>query len=333
MKASYCSSDNGSVARSFSRGSRRREGRLCLSRRLLLAKNIGHVIGAESAARGSFFDGIGHRFRSVLADQFQQFGELPREGAIGIGHVAQIGFQHGLGTNAFENREKALLRPRAFGGGTQLGEFGFESIGAQGLAAAPAARVGDDFVDAVVDGDGTGIGFEREAAAHKTRGHTVAVPIEVQTEVFVDERLHLVAIVIGDDRQGAQSIGLESIDGSLARFAVLSLVGDFGQPLPRLAIHVMQIGEVSQRPETLARIADGALHFSFFPTRRHVAGFWIKAVFAGEGEKARKETDQTGHRARRRRSPDCHSFVADRVMWPTRVGAAPVRAEGADNGT
>src|SRR5712692_3014477 len=29
-----------------------------------------------------------------------------------------------------------------------------------------------------------------------------------------------------------------------------------------------------------------------FPTRRHIAGFWIKAIFAGEGQKAREETDQ-----------------------------------------
>ena len=50
------------------------EGRLCLSRRLLLAKNVGHVIGAEGACRGSFLDGIGDRFGSILADQFQQFG-------------------------------------------------------------------------------------------------------------------------------------------------------------------------------------------------------------------------------------------------------------------
>jgi hypothetical protein len=107
-----------------------------------------------------------------------------------------------------------------------------------------------------------GIGFERESAAHKTRGHTVAVSIEVQTQVFVDERLHLVAIVIGNDGQGAEGIGLESIDRPLSRFAVLTLVSDFCQPLSRLAIHIMQIGELTQRPETLARIPYGALHFS-----------------------------------------------------------------------
>ncbi len=243
------------------------KGRLSLSGSLLLAQNVGNVIGAESVGRGSFLDGAGHRFWSILADKFQQVGELPREGAVGVRHITQISFQHGLGTKAFENREKALLRPRAFGGGTQLSEIGVESIGSQSLPAAPAASVRDDFVDAVVDGDGTGIGFEREAAAYKTRGHTVAVSVEVQTEVFVDERLYLVAIVIGDDRQGAQSTGLESIDRPLARLAVLSLVSDFRQPLTRLAVHVMQVREVAQGPETPARIADGALHFAFIEKR------------------------------------------------------------------
>jgi hypothetical protein len=85
----------------------------------------------------------------------------------------------------------------------------------------------------------------------------------VQTEVLVNERLHLVAIVIGDDRQGAQSIGLESVDGTFTRLPVQPLVGDLRQPLTRLAVHIVEIGELPQRPETLARIADGALHFSF----------------------------------------------------------------------
>ncbi len=34
------------------------------------------------------------------------------------------------------------------------------------------------------------------------------------------------------------------------------------------------------------------LHFAFFPAARHIAGTGKEAVFAGEGEKARKEADQ-----------------------------------------
>jgi hypothetical protein len=65
-----------------------------------------------------------------------------------------------LWTVAMENRKEALLCTRTFGGGTQLGQISFEAIDAESLATAPAARVGDDFVDAVVDRDGTGVGLE-----------------------------------------------------------------------------------------------------------------------------------------------------------------------------
>ena len=54
----------------------------------------------------------------------------------------------------------------------------------------------------------------------------------------------------------------------------------------------MQIGELTQRPETLACIADGALYFAFFPARRQIAGTWVEAIFAREAEKARKKTHQ-----------------------------------------
>lgn len=82
-----------------------------MPRGLLLAEDVGNVIGAKCAGRGSFRDRVGHRFGSVLADEFQQFDQLPRKCAIGIGDVAQISFQHGLGTEAIENSEEALLRP------------------------------------------------------------------------------------------------------------------------------------------------------------------------------------------------------------------------------
>src|SRR5450432_3373755 len=41
-------------------------------------------------------------------------------------------------------------------------------------------------------------------------------------------------------------------------------VGDLGQPLSCLAVHIVQVGEVAQRPEILAHVSDtAALHFSF----------------------------------------------------------------------
>jgi hypothetical protein len=175
---------------------------LCLAWGLLLTQDIGDVIGAEGMGCGSFLNRIGYGFGSVLADEFQQFRELPGEGAIGIGHVAQISLQHSLGTDAIENREEALLRSRTFGGWAQFGHFGFEAIGAEGLTAAPATWVRNDFLGSVINRDGTGISFEGEAATYKTRGHAIAVPVEVQTEILVNERLDCVAIVIRDDGQG-----------------------------------------------------------------------------------------------------------------------------------
>jgi hypothetical protein len=100
-----------------------------------------------------------------------------------------------MGTEAIENSAEALLRPRTFGCGTQVGQFGFESIGTQDLSPPPTAGIGDDFVDAVVDGDRTGIGLESEATADVAVGDTVAVAIEVQAEIFVNERLDRVAMV------------------------------------------------------------------------------------------------------------------------------------------
>jgi hypothetical protein len=47
-----------------------------------------------------------------------------------------------------------------------------------------------------------------------------------------------------------------------------ALIGDFGQPLPRLTIDVVQIGELAQRPEVLAKIPYGALDFSFGSRRQ-----------------------------------------------------------------
>jgi hypothetical protein len=41
---------------------------------------------------------------------------------------------------------------------------------------------------------------------------------------------------------------------AVAGFAVHALIGHFSQPLPRLAIHIIKIGELSQRPEVLAQI-------------------------------------------------------------------------------
>src|SRR5690242_9390416 len=54
----------------------------------------------------------------------------------------------------------------------------------------------------------------------------------------------------------------------------------------------MQIGKLTERPEVLTGVPDGALHLALFPTRCRIAGTRVEAIFASKGEKARQETDQ-----------------------------------------
>ena len=84
-------------------------------------------IGAEGACRRSFFDRARHRFRSILADEFEQFRQLARQCAIGIGDVSQIAFEQRWGTESIEKLEQTLLRAGLAGRWTHLGHFGFEA--------------------------------------------------------------------------------------------------------------------------------------------------------------------------------------------------------------
>ena len=76
---------------------------------LLLPKDVGDIVGAERTCRRSLFDRVSNRFGPVLADEFQQFGQLARKRAVGFSDVAQIRFQHGLGAKTLEKQEQALL--------------------------------------------------------------------------------------------------------------------------------------------------------------------------------------------------------------------------------
>ena len=82
-------------------------------------------------------------------------------------------------------------------------QFAFEAFSAEGLTASPAARVGNDFLIAMVDGNGTGIGFHRELLSHKAMWNAVAVAIEPQAEIFVDQRLCRVTVIVWDHWQRA----------------------------------------------------------------------------------------------------------------------------------
>src|SRR5208283_3805356 len=98
---------------------------------------------------------------------------------------------------------EVLLRLRAASRRPLFGQFALEALGAESLAAAPTACVGNDFLEAMVDGDGTGIGFHREPVSDKTMRDAIAIAIELQPEIFVDQGLHRVTVIVRDHRQRA----------------------------------------------------------------------------------------------------------------------------------
>jgi len=61
--------------------------RLHITSRLLLAQNVGDVIGAEGACIVRFLHRGGNRFRAVIANQFEQLANLTCQGAIGLGKL------------------------------------------------------------------------------------------------------------------------------------------------------------------------------------------------------------------------------------------------------
>jgi hypothetical protein len=124
-------------------------------------------------------------------------------------------------------------------------------------------------------------------------GDAVTIAIELQAEIFVDQSLRRVPVIVKDHRQRAQGIGPEAVDGSLPGLLMEAHVGDFSLPLSRLAVHIVQVGELAQRPEILAHVSDAAaFHLSFFPATSLIAGPRDKVVFAGEGQETRMEAHQ-----------------------------------------
>ena len=122
--------------------------------------------------------------------------------------------------------------------------------------------------------------------------HAVAIAVELQSHVFVNQRLDGVAIIRRDDRQTSEGIGLETIDGALSRFAVQSPIGDLIEPLTRLAVHVVEVEEIAQRPEVLPDVTDATtFHFPLLPATRLIAGARVKVELTGKGQEARVEAN------------------------------------------
>ena len=131
------------------------QGWLRTARRLLLAQDVGDIVGAESAGRGGLFDGARPRPPDRTDGSVQQFArsggaasdpyrpcraDKPPRARANTGHRAI---------------QEPLLRLRAARRGPLFGQYFFETLGSEGLAAPPRARIADDFLYAIIDGDGT----------------------------------------------------------------------------------------------------------------------------------------------------------------------------------
>jgi hypothetical protein len=134
-----------------------------------------------------------------------------------------------------------LLRLGPARRGSLLRQKFLEALGSKRLATAPRARIADYLFDAIVNGDRTRIGFDREPPADIAMRHAVAVPVELNAEILVDQRVGGIAIIVGDDGQRPQCLPLKAIYRPLAGFTMQALIGDSGQPLPDLAIDIVQV--------------------------------------------------------------------------------------------
>ena len=81
---------------------------------LLLTKNVGNVIGAESAGGMSLRKRSGNSIWAVFADEMEKLANLTRQGSIGGCQTTQILFRCGS-----EQRHQTMLSGGPFGGGLQ----------------------------------------------------------------------------------------------------------------------------------------------------------------------------------------------------------------------
>jgi len=104
---------------------------------VLLPQDVRDIVGSVSAGLRCGSDCVGHVFRAVLTNQFQQFRDLTAERAVGVGHVAEIRFHGGAQAHAVERIEQTLLRLRTPGRRPFFGEYFLVAVSAESLAPAP----------------------------------------------------------------------------------------------------------------------------------------------------------------------------------------------------
>jgi hypothetical protein len=223
----------------------------------------------------------------------EQFGNLTGESAIRVGQASKVGFDRFLSAVSDEQGNQAPLSIRALRRCAMGQQLLFEALGTKGLTTPPAARVANDFLIPVIQGHGGSVGFDDETLAHEMWRGAVAIAIEVEAKILLHQSLGRVTVIRSESGQGSQTVWTEAIAGSLASFAVQSLVGHFLQPLPRLAIDIGEVSELAEGPEVLTNIPDApAFDFSFLPAGGRIAGSWVKITLASKGQEAWIEADQ-----------------------------------------
>ena len=65
---------------------------LYLTARLLLAKDVGDIVGAKCAGSMSFAERGSDGFWSIFPNERKQLADLSRQGTVGVGQAAQIEF-------------------------------------------------------------------------------------------------------------------------------------------------------------------------------------------------------------------------------------------------
>jgi hypothetical protein len=103
---------------------------------LLLTKNVGDVIGAESAGRMSFSKRGSDSIRAVFANQGEQLAHLTSQGSVRGGEATEIFFR-----GWSQQGHHAMLSGGSFRSGPQSKQLFLKALGAEGLATPPRARV------------------------------------------------------------------------------------------------------------------------------------------------------------------------------------------------
>ena len=145
---------------------------------------------------------------------------------VGVGQTLQIGFAGWTkeGNQALLSRRTLCCR--------ELGEQYFlKALATDYLPTLPAASVRNDFLVLVINGDCRRVGFDGELVADITWRHTVAIAVEAEAEILVNQSLGKIAIVGRDCGQGSQGLWLKAFLRSLIGFAMASLIGHFFEPL------------------------------------------------------------------------------------------------------